>query len=154
MPSLSIDLPFANGVYTFALYGPQIDEIQRKCGIGIGGLLGRLLTGVYADPKTGELVEVDPLGGMWHDADIVEVIRQGLIGGKQGVVDGQTVQVSSIRANELIASYVTSQPRKANWLVAAAVVKALIEGYEPPRPPQPAGQKRRTRKAKSTSPSS
>ncbi len=142
MPQLSITLPFADGQYNFALYGPQIGEIQRKCNIGIGGLLGRLLTGVYIDTD-GNMV-ADPLGGIWHDADIVEVIRQGLIGGG----------TDAIRANELIDTYVTSQPRKPSWLVAAAIVKALIEGYEPPRPPQPAGKQRKTRTVKSTSPNS
>ena len=130
----SIDLPFADGTYTFRLGLAQINELQTKCGIGIGGLYARLLRGRY-------VIDTVSLGltteAEFHLADVIEPIRQGLIGGKRGEVDGTPVEVSSIAAARLIENYLCAKdgtllvPLREAWNLAVAVVAALIEGYEP-----------------------
>ncbi len=99
-PTTSIDLPFADGIYTFRLGLAQIAELQAKCGIGIGGLYARLLRGRY-------VVDTVSLGltteAEFHLDDVIEPIRQGLIGGRRGEVDGAAIEVTSIVASRLVA---------------------------------------------------
>lgn len=133
-PATSIDLPFADGIYSFRLGLAQINELQAKCGIGIGGLYARLLRGRYEvdELAVGLASEAD-----FHLADVVEPIRQGLIGGRRGEVDGQPVEVSSIAAARLVEHYVCGRdgalrvPLREAWNLAVAIVAALIEGYPP-----------------------
>lgn len=123
-----IDLLFADGSYLFALKLPQICAIEDKCG-PIGEVYGRLLKGRYVSPG------VDGIGlpaeAAFRHADLVEVIRQGLIGGGNGTVDGQPVLVDSIKANRLVELYVNTRPLTEAWAFATAILSALIEGYEP-----------------------
>lgn len=132
----SIDLAFADGVYTFKLGLPQISALQQKCGIGIGGLYARLLKGRYVvqDVSIGLTTEAQ-----FYLEDVVETIRQGLIGGRHGEVDGQPVEVTSIVANRLVENYVVppAAPLKESWNVAVAVMTALVEGYDPPKKDEP-----------------
>ena len=123
-----IDLEFGDGVYSFKLGLAQIKVLQDKCAIGIGGLYTRLLRGRYVTAETsfGITNEAD-----FRIEDIVEVIRQGLIGGARGEVDGVAVEVTPMAANRLIDAYVLPRPLKDGWNVAAACMMALIEGYEP-----------------------
>ena len=130
----SIDLPFADGIYSFRLGLAQIAELQAKCGVGIGGLYARLLRGRY-------VIDTLSLGltteAEFHLADVIEPIRQGLIGGKRGEVDGQAVEVSSIAAARLVENYLCARdgtllvPLREAWNLAVAVMAALIEGYTP-----------------------
>lgn len=132
----SIDLPFADGTYTFRLGLAQINELQTKCGVGIGGLYARLLRGRY-------VIDTVSLGltteAEFHLADVVEPIRQGLIGGKRGEADGQAVEVTSITAARLVENYLCARdgtllvPLREAWNLAVAIVAALIEGYSPKR---------------------
>ncbi len=124
-----IDLKFADGEYRFALGLAQIHELQTKCGIGIGGLYARVLQGRVPDqPEVGH-----PLYAAYYVDDLVEAIRQGLIGGGEGRVNGETVKVSSTRANELVDRYVLGPDVALGdlWKIAAAVLYAKIEGYKP-----------------------
>ena len=130
----SIDLPFADGTYTFRLGLAQINELQTKCGVGIGGLYARLLRGRY-------VIDTVSLGltteAEFQLADVIEPVRQGLIGGKRGEVDGQAVEVTSIAAARLIENYLCAKdgtllvPLREAWNLAVAIMAALIEGYTP-----------------------
>ncbi|WP_415427266.1 hypothetical protein, partial [Staphylococcus borealis] len=77
-------------------------------------------------------------------AELREIVRQALIGGAQGVVDGADVAISSIRANELVERYVLSRTDRvalrALWALAAGILYALVEGYDPDPNVEPAGE--------------
>lgn len=122
-----IDLPFADGEYRFALGLAQLHELQAKCKVGIGQLYARVLQGRVPDqPDIGH-----PLYATYHVDDLYETIRQGLIGGGEGRVDGQPVTVTTMRANELVERYVHPAPLAEAWKVAAAILFAKIEGFSP-----------------------
>lgn len=122
-----IDLPFADGEYRFALGLAQIHELQTKCKAGIGAIYARVLQGrVPDDPSVGH-----PLYAVYQVDDLYETVRQGLIGGGEGRVDGQTVTVTAMRANELVERYLHALPLAEVWELAAAILFAKIEGYAP-----------------------
>lgn len=125
-----IDLAFADGTYRFALGLEQINELQTKCKIGIGGLYARVVQGRVSD----DITVGHPAYGAYHNEDLVEAVRQGLIGGGQGLVDGVEVKVGPLRANELVERYLLPMPIARQWDLAAAILFAKIEGYEPPEP--------------------
>lgn len=127
-----IDLDFADGEYKFALPLAQIDELQRKCGAGIGAIFGRTIKGAH---RSGDDIILAPGQAEFYAADIIETIRQGLIGGKQGTVDGQDVVVTPPIANRLITNYVLNQPLSHAWELAVAILGAVIVGYTPPETP-------------------
>lgn len=148
-PQLEVDLAFADGVYTFRLNLPQIDELQRRCGSpvrhptygeiikpeGIGAIVKRVLSGRYQmrdGTPFGEILEAD-----FHAADINQTIRMALIGGGKGVVDDQPVAVDSIRADELMRTYVEGMTYDARWTLAAVILKTLVQGYIPKDAPPP-----------------
>src|SRR5688500_8611411 len=87
----TIELAFAACTYTFTLPLPQINELEQKRGIGIGGLFARVLKGRYdIDGQTIGL----PQEAEFYAADLIETIRQGLVGGEKGEADGAEVKVS------------------------------------------------------------
>lgn len=132
-------LAFADGEYRFRLGLAQIAEVEAKCG-PIGEVYARLMKGRY-------LVDGRPLGNgaeaAFKVADIIEVVRQALIGGNGGLIGGQEVAVSPLRANTLVEHYVACRPLLEGWSLAVAIMAALMEGFEPPKaPPAPkAGKK-------------
>jgi hypothetical protein len=134
----SVDLPFADGVYSFRLGLAQIAELQAKCGVGIGGLYARLLRGRYlvGDAGLGLASEAE-----FHLADLIEPIRQGLIGGRRGEVDGQPVEVGTIAAARLVENYLCGRdgtlhvPLREAWNLAVAILAALVEGQPPKKAP-------------------
>lgn len=129
-PPPNITLPFGDGDYLFALFVPQIGELQTKCGIGIGGLFARVLRGRYV-LNDGRNVGM-PTEGEYYLADLTETIRLALIGGNSGVVDGETVKVDPVRAKQLVEAYVfPARPLDEAWTLAAAILSALINGYQP-----------------------
>lgn len=128
-----VDLPFADGVYTFRLGLGQISEIERKQDAGLGRIFARTMAGRYGYGAD----EILPEQADYRFADLVEVIRQALIGGNHARVGDADVQVSSSRADELIRHYLTNasdgrMPVKRVWSLAASILGALIEGYSPP----------------------
>lgn len=128
-----VDLKFADGEYRFQFGLSQISELEKKCEAGLGRIYARTLAGRYGTGKGESL----PLEADYRFSDLVEIIRQGLIGGNHAVVDGVPKTVSSVRANDLIASYVLSPgPERmsvsAIWDLAASALYPLIEGYTPP----------------------
>lgn len=122
-----IDLAFANGSYRFALGLEQIHELQTKCGAGIGAIYARVLQGRLA----GDIKVSSPQYAAYHIDDLVETVRQGLIGGGQGMVDGAEVTVGAMRANDLVERYALRLPLGELWNLAAAILYAKIEGYAP-----------------------
>jgi hypothetical protein len=140
VPANTIDLEFADGEYTFTLGLEQIEELQRKCSIGIGGLFARVLKGCVKEPITGTIY-VNPSAGEFFAVDIIETLRQGLIGGGKGVVDGVETKVTHILANNLIKTYVLARPLADSWSLAAAVLGACVVGYDPPKKDEPAEER-------------
>jgi hypothetical protein len=128
-----IDLAFADGTYRCALGLGQVNEIQTKCKMGIGAIYARVLQGRVAE----DISVGHPMYAAFYQEDLVEVMRQGLIGGGQGMVDGAEVKVGPLRANELIERYFLPLPLVEQWNLAAAILYAKVEGYEeqPDAPP-------------------
>ena len=122
-----IDLALADGTYRFALGLLQIHELQTKCGVGIGAIYARVVQGRVAD----DITVGHPAYAAYHLEDLRETIRQGLIGGGEGLVDGLAVKVSALRANELVERYLADMPLVEQWNLAAAILYAKIEGYKP-----------------------
>jgi hypothetical protein len=121
-----IELAFADGVYLFKFGIPQIEEIQKAAGVGIGAVYANLIRGRYlfgAGPA-----EPDPIDAEYRHENIVNVIRQGLIGGGKGVVDGQEVTVTAYRANQLVENYLLQTPIAERWALAFAALTAPIQG--------------------------
>lgn len=146
-----VDLKFADGEYRFALGLPQISEIEKKCDAGIGEIYARVLSGRYGLG----VEEILPIEARYKMSELVEVIRQMLIGGGEGVVDGQAVRVGSVRANELLNNYVLGMTDmrmavREVWALAAAGLSALIEGYTPPKKAGPAVEPAKSRTASTT----
>lgn len=131
-----IDLEFADGEYVFGLPAPRIEELQRKTGIGIGGLFARLLKGVVKDPIT-KITYVNPALADFYYADIVDTLRQGLIGGGRGTVNGSPVTVTPLLAEQLIRGYVLDRPLADSWSLAVSVLGACVSGYDPPKKGEP-----------------
>jgi hypothetical protein len=136
----SIDLLFGDGSYTFALPLPQINELQRKCDIGIGGLFGRVTKGCFVDPGSGD-VFIDAKAGEFYALDIIETIRHGLIGGGKGIVNEEEVLVTPQIANRLVDTYVLGNPIKPNWERSVSILGACILGYDPPKKDEPAPER-------------
>lgn len=135
MPESKIDIDFADGTYTFALPLPRIEEVQQKCGIGIGGLFARVLKGFV---EIGDEIFQDHNQAQFYALDIVEPIRQGLIGGNHGFVNGVDIAVSPALADRLIQNYVADRPLTDSWSLSASILAACIKGYTPPKKAPPA----------------
>lgn len=131
-----IDLAFADGAYRFALGLAQIHELQTKCKAGIGAIYARVLQGrVSEDISIGH-----PAYAAYHVDDLVETVRQGLIGGGVGWVDEQEIKVGPLRANDLIERYLLALPLMEQWNLAASILHAKVDGYEPEKKsPEQAG---------------
>lgn len=123
-----IDIDFADGNYRFALPILQIEELQRKCGAGIGEIYNRVLGGAYV--QDGQIL-LSPGEARFYVLDIIETVRHGLIGGKQGSVNEQPVEVTPPDATRLINAYLKDQPLIKAWEIAFSVLAATMVGYEP-----------------------
>lgn len=131
----ALELEFADGVYLFDLKLPQLRELQEKRGCGVFKLYGRIMKGRY-------VVDGNPFAftheGEAYDEDIYEAIRLGLIGGARGVVGGQEIEVSALTARRLVETYCHAAPLRESWAIAAAILGARIEGYDPGPKDEPA----------------
>lgn len=144
----SLELLFADGEYSFDLKLPQLAELQEKRG-PIFAVYGRVLKGRYL---VGDITMADTTAGEAFAEDLFETIRLALVGGGRGLVDGSEVPVSPLTAKTLVERYCHAQPLKESWSLAAAILSARIEGYEPkkkaplPAPPVSPARKRSTSK--------
>lgn len=141
----SLTIAFADGEYTFRLALAQINEIQTRCNAGIGAVFARIAKGrFFRKTDLGEIAIGDPSQAEYRIEDLVSVIRQGLIGGGRGVVDGVEVKVDAPRAEQLIKNYVLADgcPLEDAWTLAYAILTATIVGYEPAEPIPDADKKK------------
>lgn len=129
MAQTHIDLPFADGVYRFKLNLPQIDELQAKCGGGILEIFARVMAG---GTSVGDEIILSPAAGKARLEDLVETIRQGLIGGNQGSVLEKTITVSPMDADRLLKNYLTDRPLMEVWEMAFSIMGACVMGFTPP----------------------
>lgn len=129
MSQNTIEMAFADGEYTFALPLERIDELQRKTGAGIGKLFGRVLKGVM---RSGDDITLNPTTAEFYALDLIETVRQGLIGGGKGMVDGAEIKVTPALAQRLVANYVLNRPLSDAWSLAASILGAAVVGYDPP----------------------
>lgn len=127
MITTALELLFADGEYLFDLKLPQLAELQEKRG-PIFTVYGRVVKGRYI---MGDVGIADTTSGEAFAEDLFETIRLGLIGGSRGLVDGSEVTVTALTAKTLVERYCHTRPLKESWAVAAAVLAAKIEGYEP-----------------------
>lgn len=138
----SVWLEFADGTYLFHLKNKRIDEVERVTGAGLGDIYARAMTGAYRD--TDDEWVIMPMEAKWKNAELVEVVRQGFIGGAKAVIDGDERKVESFHVNHLLQSYLEDRPRVELWKLAVAGLHATMEGYESPgeaeAPEQGAGQ--------------
>lgn len=143
----TIEIDFADGSYVFALPLAQIDELQRKTGTGIGAIFARVIKGAN---RVGEDIVLAPASAEFYALDLIETIRQGLIGGRKGVVDEKEIEVTPALAKRLVDNYVLNQPLSAAWSLAVSILGAVIVGYDPPGeagPPKKAATENATTKA-------
>lgn len=129
MPNF-IWLEFADGSYLAHLKNKRIDEVEVKCGAGLGDIYARTQTGVYMD-SDGELT-IQPYEAKWKNSELVEVVRQGFIGGGRAIVDGAEKKIETFHVNHLLSSYLDERPRVELWKLAAAILHATMEGYKAP----------------------
>lgn len=157
--SASIDLEFADGSYHFALLLPQLVELEDKCATvdsagvrrrkGVVAIYSDLIAGLAV--QDGQIIAV-PQIGVASAYEAREVIRLALIGGGRGIVDGQEIRIDATAALKLVQNYIDAAPIVARWTLAAAILKAAVEGYEPPKaePAKAPAARKRTRKTRST----
>lgn len=125
-----LTLDWADGSYNFKLPWASCAEIERKSGAGIQSVYERLMT------------------GQSYLVDVSEIIRQALLGGSGGTVDGQQVECKPHVVNALIERYVTGPDRRPfseNWDLAKVTLHTFMVGYAPAQ--KPAQKKRAPRKA-------
>lgn len=133
-PTTALELEFADGTYLFDLKLPQLAELQEKCASGVLAIYGRLLRGRYV---LGDATIGAPAEGEARVEDMFETIRLALIGGGRGLVDGKEVTVSALTAKTLVERYCHAAPLRESWTLAAAILGARFEGYEPPKKAEP-----------------
>ncbi|WP_066282845.1 GTA-gp10 family protein [Blastomonas sp. CCH1-A6] len=134
----ALSLEFADGTYAFDLKLPQIIELQEKCGTtGPDGARQRKnILAIYSSVMAGRALIGDGVHiGVPDQAEaavqeVYETIRLALIGGGEGIVDGETVRVSPLDAKRLVETYVHPMPLVAAWDIAAAILYARIVGYQ------------------------
>lgn len=91
---------FGDGERAFHIAPPLIVELERKTGVGIGGLCRRLFAGDF------------------HHADVTEVIRLALIGGGASPKD----------ADALVAAYAVNRPLSEVYPLAVSILETLWFG--------------------------
>lgn len=150
MPRNRITLAFADGEYEFALPLPRIDELQRKTGVGIGALFARVMKGcmLVKNENGGEDILFAPATAEFYAIDLIESVRQGLIGGGKGLVNGEEIAVTPAIADRLITNYVLDRPLQDSWSLAGAILGACIMGYQPLKKAEPAKERAPRKPAK------
>jgi hypothetical protein len=113
---LNLVIDWADGSYDFRLTWAGCAEIERKSDAAIQSIYERVML------------------GQSHSVDVAEIIRQGLLGGSGGTVDGQAVECKPAVVEALLKRYVTgpeSRPFTESWTLASTVLHTFMVGYEP-----------------------
>lgn len=142
-------LPFADGLYHFALPSAQLSELERECSIAnskgereptpVGTIYGNLAQGRALLPGgAADWTRLSTAAATLSaivERDCFAVIRLGLIGGGEGEVNGARVKVDQNRARSLLSAYVEGQPLEDAWHYAFAILGARICGVPVARSP-------------------
>lgn len=128
----ALEMLFGDGDYLFDLKLPQLRELQEKRGAGVFAIYGRVLKGRAI---IGGIPIASTTEGEAFAEDLFETIRLGLIGGGRGLVDGKEIEVSALTAKRLVETYCHAAPLRESWAIAAAILGARIEGYQPDEEP-------------------
>ncbi|MGM4906255.1 gene transfer agent family protein [Tardiphaga sp. 866_E4_N2_1] len=128
----TIRLPFGNAEYDFNVAKhKQLFELQDKCGVSATGMDGEII-----HIPSGPLEIFTRLrGGSWREADVVNAIRLGLIGGGTSVPE----------TLKLMKEFVEDQPLGPLAPLAARVLYAGVYGVQGD---ELGKKKRKTRAAK------
>lgn len=104
---------FGDDVKTFALPTEQILELERKTGAGVGAIYARVMTGQF------------------QFADIMEVIRLGLIGGGTSPQEAQALVDAYARPTPVIESFgLAADILEARWSGTVEPLPATAEVHE------------------------
>jgi hypothetical protein len=125
------DIEFGDGVYTFKLGMKEILAIEEKCGARIGAVYAHVMAGRYDKDGTRFGYGLQANFGL---SEILEICRQGLIGGGSGFVDGRQIEVKDHLARHLIRTYVEPDagiPLTRPWDLAEIIMETCLSGYEP-----------------------
>lgn len=148
------EIAFGDGEYTFALKMKGILAIEEKCRARIGAVHAHVVQGWYAPDASTAFA--NPLQGDYGLLEVLEICRQGLIGGGKGFVDGREIDVSDHLATHLVRTYLEPDagvPLSKAWELAVIILQTSLVGYEPAQEAQkktPLTRTHRTRKAAST----
>lgn len=126
------DIEFGDGDYTFRLRMREILAIEEKCKARIGAVHRHVLQGWYA--PDGASAFANPLQGDYGVQEIIEICRQGLIGGGKGFVDGREIEVGDHLATHLVRTYLepdNGNPLSKAWELAVVILQTALNGYEP-----------------------
>ncbi len=112
-----ITLPFGDGEYNFILPWAACAEIEAKAGDHILAIVERMANG----------------GGF--TGEIAETLRQGLLHGSGGIVDGKAVATKGnvVEVERLLRHYVTGPDAamciRDAWQIAYQVLAGAVVGY-------------------------
>ncbi|HVH49964.1 MAG TPA: hypothetical protein VM760_08840 [Sphingomicrobium sp.] len=134
----AVTFAFADGEYRFWLPMPQVIELQRKCGMldndgrlhpkSILTIFDQISEGMGQD-GSGNVLWLG--GGSVLANEVNEVLRLGLIGGNNALIDGQEVTVGPNRAKELVEQYgFPARPLSEVMAHAWRVLHAAIVGID------------------------
>ncbi|UFS77223.1 gene transfer agent family protein [Tardiphaga sp. 37S4] len=134
----TIRLPFGNAEYDFNVAKhKQLFELQDKCGVSATGMDGEII-----HIPSGPLEIFTRLrGGSWREADVVNAIRLGLIGG------GTTVPETL----KLMKEFVEDQPLGSLAPLAARILYACVYGVHGDELGKPAAEGAKSEAEDSTS---
>lgn len=134
----AVTFSFADGEYRFWLPMPQVIELQRKCGQtdNDGKLFPKSILTIFdqisegmGQDGTGNVLWIG--GGAALPNECNEVLRLGLIGGNNALVDDAEVQVGPNRAKELVELYgYPARPLSEVMANAWRVLHAAIVGVD------------------------
>lgn len=143
----AIEKPFADGVYRFWLPLLQITEIERTRGQRDRDdvLIPKSIFIIYDELSSGLAFDGEkPIyigGGRAIVKDAQAVIRGALLGGNQGLVNGEQIEVGSQRANELIEVYTyPNRPLIESVVLAWEILHAAITGISVKKKDAPASE--------------
>ncbi|EHJ62828.1 gene transfer agent family protein [Novosphingobium pentaromativorans] len=125
------DIPFGDGDYTFRLGMAQIIAIEEKCNARIGAIYAHVMDGRYQKDGVSFGYGLQANFGL---REVMEICRQGLIGGGAGFVDGRDIKVTDHLATHLVRTYLepdSGNPLTKAWDLAEVIMSACVNGYEP-----------------------
>jgi hypothetical protein len=138
MLSPEIEISFGDGDYLCALRLPQLVELEEKCGFTDiqGNRRKRGVVAIYSDVSPVLTVDDgqagrDPSGGNGVSIRLPRDVRLALIGGGQGHRERCGDRGQSIARPPVGRAHLDPRPIVEWWTMAAAILRAAIEGYDP-----------------------